>query len=302
EYKLVIAANEALEAGKRLRPIITLLICESISGSYAIAIPVAIAYELAHTASLVQDDMIDESEIRHNKLTTYQKYGIVKAILVSDILIFDIFKELSFYSQASISKHTLLMLLKQINKAAHLAIKGQYKEMGSSLNNLDEDEYIQIASMKTGALYAASASSGATLAKADAETVHSMYNFGLNLGIAFQIRDDILDIIASEKTLGKPILNDVKNNSCNIVVVDAISKANPKQKNMIFSFMYREVYTRRDKEEFIELMKQLGSLDYAESLVRKFAERSRRYLSILPNSKARALLEKLTYELESRYR
>lgn len=296
-----IVLESTLSGGKKIRPILALLSCEMISGSYRKAIPVAIAYELAHSASLVQDDMIDESDLRHDKTTLHKRLGTTKAILVSDLMIFEMFNQLAQYEESDLSKERLGELLRLVSRAARLTAQGEFLDIGlASKDRILESEYLEVAKLKTGSLLAATAASGGIVASASNETVDSLYQFGLNLGIAFQMRDDILDIVGDAQKLGKPIMKDIQNNASNIVLINAISNANPQQKNVIDSMLYSKWFTASDLQDLIGVLKTLGSIEYATSMLSSYAEKSRRCLQLLPDNAAKVKLEKLTYALESR--
>ena len=124
--KIMSLAYDFVEGGgKRLRPSITLMVCESLKGSFRDALPVAVAYELAHTASLTQDDIIDNSPTRHNMPTAHTAYGLTTAILLSDMMIFDMFSRLAEYADLDITKEQLATLLGYIAKAAKEAAEGE---------------------------------------------------------------------------------------------------------------------------------------------------------------------------------
>ncbi len=163
------AASEAIRAGgKRLRPILAVLTCEAICGNPEPAFPVAMAYELAHAASLIQDDIIDESAVRHGTPTTFNRYGIARAIMLSDSMIFEIFTLLSRYGESDMTKEGLAQLLALLGRAASLAAEGEMLEVAlSRRGDIKTEEYTKVIGQKTGALFAASAASGAVVADAD---------------------------------------------------------------------------------------------------------------------------------------
>ncbi len=293
--------DTTLQGGKKLRPILALLSCETISGSYGKAIPVAIAYELAHSASLVQDDIIDESDLRHDRETLHKRFGTSKAILVSDLMIFEMFSQLASYGDSELPKERLGDLLRMVSRSARLTAQGEFLEIGlSSKDSISEGEYLEVAKLKTGSLLAATAASGGIVAGASEEIVDSLYRFGLNLGIAFQLRDDVLDIVGDTQKLGKPIMKDIQNNACNMVLVHAKSKADAQQRHVIDSMLYSKWFTASDLEKLMKVLKDLHSVEYATSLISGYAEASRKCLEALPKNPARDKLEKLTYALESR--
>ena len=296
------ALREALQAGgKRLRPIITLLVCEAVSNTYEEAIHVAIAYELAHAASLVQDDIIDESSLRHSSPTAHKRYGVARAILLSDGLIFEIFAQLARYRDTKISKDRLAQLVAYVAQAAKLAAEGELTELSDSAEGrLGEDDYLRLAALKTGALFAAAAASGAIVAGGDEGMTRRMYEFGESFGIAFQIEDDIIDILGDTSTAGKPTLKDVQNNSSNIVINHALSKADPLQRHAVASLLYKNWFSAPEAERLRQTLKELGSLEYAYSLLERHTARSRELLEELPASEARETLLELTRTLEVR--
>jgi len=301
--ELSVATSEIVSAGgKRIRATMALLICEAVCGSYEKAIPVAVAYELAHAASLVQDDIIDDSNIRRKQPTAHKKFGLARAILISDYLIFEIFSELAKYYDVKLSKRKLTKLLLYVADSAKMAARGEYLESKLvAARALTEAEYLEIIGLKTGALFAAPAASGAVVGGANKRIVDAMYQFGYNLGLGFQIMDDMLDIIGNTRIIGKPVFKDLQNNTCNVALVHALSHANPYQKNLIHSMLWRRWFTPSDVKKIISTLKDLGSLAYATSLANRYCSTSRDLLHSLPPSRARENLERLTEALENRF-
>jgi len=296
------ASREVLGAGgKRLRPLLAVLVCEAISGAHEAAIPVAVAYELAHAASLVQDDIIDESTVRHGAQTAHKRWGLSKAILLSDSLIFEIFTQLSKYSEERITKDGLSKLLSLLGEAARLAAEGELLEVSlSTRGEVTEEEYSKVIGLKTGALFAASAASGAVAARADTALVGKMYEFGLALGTAFQIGDDILDLAGDAKSTGKPVFKDIENNAGNIVIVHALSIATPMQKNTINSLLFKKWFTELESEKLLQTLTELDSFAHAASILNEQTARSRRLMGNLPKCPAREALELLISGIEVR--
>ncbi len=296
------ASAEAISAGgKRIRPIVTLLVCEAVSGNYEKALPVASVYELAHSASLVQDDIIDESDTRHGRQAAHKRHGLLKAILISDSLLFDIFLELSKYNTSMISKGSISELLAFVGNAAKMVARGEFYEASLAAKGLaSEEEYLKLAELKTGALFAGAAASGAVVGGARKPVVEAMYRFGLSMGVSFQIQDDILDIAGDSSSTGKPVLKDIQHNASNLVLVHALSKADPYQKQIIESMLWRKWFTTSDVQRLTLTLDQLGSLEHATQVAHRYAENARRTLRFLPPSVAKDKLEGLTYGLEVR--
>jgi geranylgeranyl pyrophosphate synthase len=294
--------QSVMEAGgKRLRPVVALMTCEAVSGDFSRAIPAALSYELAHEASLVQDDIFDDSDLRHDRKTVHKRQGMIIAILVSDLMIFEIFAQLSKYESSELSKAKIAKLMTYISTAANLTIKGEFLEAKYATKaSFTEEEYLEVAKLKTGSLLAATAASGALVGGATDSIVDSMYQFGMNLGVAFQIQDDILDITGDQSQLGKPVMKDLQNNVCNIVLINALEKADALRKNQINSMLYKKWFAMSDVRSLQSLLKELKSVDYASSLAGRHTAASRECLSSLQASQVKDQLVALTYALEAR--
>jgi geranylgeranyl diphosphate synthase, type I len=300
--KIMSMAYDFVETGgKRLRPSITLVVCESLKGSYKDALPVAVAYELAHTASLTQDDIIDNSPTRHNLPTAHTLHGTTTAILLSDMMIFQMFQMLAEYSDLDVSKEQLATLLGYVAKSAKEAAEGEFMEMGlaKKIDSTVED-YVRLAGLKTGALFGAAAASGAIVGGAKPKVIRDMYEFGRNLGIEYQMVDDILDLTGSSKEMGKPMLQDLHNNASNIVVIHALANADAKTGGMLRSVMARSAYGLGDVADLLGIFDDLGSVEYAAELAKRHATSARSKLKSLPKGEPRDVLVAITEWLEAR--
>lgn len=295
-------AQSVMEAGgKRLRPILVLMGCEAVSDQYTTALPAALAYELAHEASLVQDDIIDDSDLRHDKETIHKKRGLTRAILVSDLLIFDIFTQLAKYGSSNLGKKKITQLMSYVSRSAHLTITGEFLESTMTKQpKISEDNYIQVAGLKTGSLLAAACASGALVGGGSEKVVDAMYRFGYNLGIAFQIHDDILDIAGDPTQLGKPVMKDLQNNACNIVLINAMERADVYKQNMLSSMIYKKWFTASDMKDLLNVLGELKSIEYASKLAEKHTSMSREAIKSLRGSSTKDKLVSLTYALETR--
>ena len=289
--------------GKRLRPSITLMVCESLKGSYRDALPIAVAYELAHTASLTQDDIIDNSPTRHNLPTAHSVHGVTTAILLSDMMIFDMFSRLAEYSDLDVTKEQLATLMGYIAKAAKEAAEGEYMEMELSRKTSSTvEDYVRLAGLKTGALFGAAAASGAIIGEGKTKVVKDMFDFGRHLGIEFQMVDDILDLTGSSDVMGKPMLKDLQNNASNIVVIHALAHADSQTGSSLRSTMARSVFGLGDVTDLLAIFDDLGSVQYASELSHRHAALARSRLRSLPRGEARRTLESITEWLEARRR
>jgi geranylgeranyl diphosphate synthase, type I len=299
---LIKEVKGVMEAGgKRLRPVLALITCEAVSGQYAMALPTALSYELAHEASLVQDDIFDNSDRRHDRETVHKRQGMIAAVLVSDLMIFEIFTQLAKYEASVLPKAKIARLMTYIANAANLTIKGEYLEAKyATKSSFTEEEYLEVARLKTGSLFAATSASGALVGGASDKVVDSMYQFGLNLGVAFQIQDDILDITGDQSQLGKPVFKDLQNNVCNIVLINALERGDAYRRNQINSMLYKKWFAASDVRNLQSLLREIKSIEYASKLAEKSTAMSRECLSQLRESQAKDKLVGLTYALEAR--
>ncbi|WP_255193342.1 polyprenyl synthetase family protein [Natronobeatus ordinarius] len=181
-----------LSGGKRVRPTVTVLACETVGGSAEDAVDFGVGIELVHTASLVVDDIIDRSELRRGTTSAWAEFGHGPAIVTSDGLLGEAFALFSSDPKATqVVAESMVEL--GVGEATELSAKPA-----------TEEEYMTLARRKTGALFRAAAELGAIAAGSDAFTVEALGEYAERVGIAFQIRDDVLDTVADPRALGKP--------------------------------------------------------------------------------------------------
>jgi len=182
----------ALSGGKRVRPTVTVLVCEALDGEVGDAVDFAVGIELVHNASLVIDDIIDESELRRGTPAAWAEFGHGPAIIASDGLLGEAFALFSADERA----------MQAVAESMVELGEGEATELIAQPTN--EAEYMQLARRKTGALFRAAAELGAIAADADPYTVEAVGEYAERVGVAFQMRDDVLDATADAETLGKP--------------------------------------------------------------------------------------------------
>lgn len=197
--------------GKRLRPILTCLACELFNGDYKKAIIPAVSLELIHTYSLVHDDLpaMDNDDLRRGKPTTHVKYGEANAILVGDGLLTHSFEILS---NANVNDKTLRKLLYEISYAAGVSgmVMGQFIDLYYEDRDIDFEMLKILHSKKTGAMIRGAVRVGAIASEKENINLENITKYGEAIGLAFQIQDDILDVISDNETLGKTVGKDEK--------------------------------------------------------------------------------------------
>ena len=219
--------------GKLLRPMMVLLACDLFKGNVRHALDLAYAIELFHNFTLVHDDIMDDSDIRRGKPAVHVEYGQDVAILAGDMMFI---KAVGYLGTARNDRFS--EILDAFNQAAIRVIEGQQLDMEYE-NRMDvsEEEYIKMISYKTAALFAGSLRIGALAADADQEEVHQIHHFGLNLGIAFQLKDDWLDTFGDPKVFRKKIGGDILQNKKTYLLTSALKLANEDQRAELVALM-----------------------------------------------------------------
>jgi geranylgeranyl diphosphate synthase type I len=201
----------SLSGGKRVRPTVTVLACEAAGGEAADAVDFAVGVELVHNASLVVDDIIDRSAVRRGVASAHTEYGHGPAIVASDGLLGEAF---ALFSRDEAAMQTVAEAMVELGE-------GEATELVAQPTT--EDEYMDLARRKTGALFRAAAELGAVAADADAYTVESFGDYAERVGVAFQIRDDVLDATADAADLGKPTGQDAAMERPSLVQITDLS-------------------------------------------------------------------------------
>jgi geranylgeranyl diphosphate synthase type I len=202
----------ALAGGKRVRPAVTILSCEACGGEPSAAVDFAVAVECVHNASLVVDDIIDRSEVRRGSRSAWANFGYAPALITSDRLLGEAF---ALLSQSERATEIIAQSMVELGEGEAVELVAQ---------PTTESEYIELARRKTGALFRAAAEVGAVAADADPFTVDSFGEYAERVGIAFQIRDDVLDTTGSTAELGKPAGQDAAMNRPSLVQITELSE------------------------------------------------------------------------------
>ena len=204
-------SHVTLSGGKRVRPAVTLLACEAAGGDPEDAVDFAVGIELVHNASLVVDDIIDRSDIRRGTASAWAEYGYGPAIVASDGLLGEAF------ALFSADEHAMTVVAESMVELG----EGEATELIAEPEN--EAEYMELARRKTGALFRAAAEVGAIAAGADGFTVESMGEYAERVGVAFQMRDDVLDATGDAADLGKPAGQDEEMDRPSLIQVTDLS-------------------------------------------------------------------------------
>lgn len=229
-HRLLEAMHYSLTAGgKRLRPVLVLAFCAACGGDVRAALPIACAVEMVHTYSLIHDDLpcMDNDEYRRGKLTTWKAYGYDMAVLAGDALMIYAFETASkaFSMGADPAKAGRAIGILAEKTGIYGMIGGQTVDVELTGKAVPREKLDFIYRLKTGALLEASMMIGAVLAGATVEEIKEVETMASEVGLAFQIQDDILDVTSTQEELGKPVLSDEKNEKTTYVTLEGLEKA-----------------------------------------------------------------------------
>ena len=260
--------------GKRLRPVLLLLSNDMFSGDNEKAINPAIGIEVFHNFTLLHDDVMDKASIRRNKATVHSKWDINTAILSGDAMAI---KAYEFVSDCD-EKH-VKNVLRVFNKAALQVCEGQQFDMDyEQKTNVSVEEYINMIRLKTASLIAGGLKIGAILADAPKKDCDHIYNFGVNIGLAFQLQDDYLDVYGDVNVFGKQIGGDIISNKKTFLLVSALANKDNNDHDLLVEWINLEKF---DSKEKIEMVTQIYNSQNIKELTK---EKMDEYL-------AKALLE-----------
>jgi len=258
--------------GKRLRPALLLMSCELFSGKIDEAIMPALGIEMFHNFTLLHDDIMDKSPIRRNKPTVHKKWNENIAILSGDVM-----SILSYKYITKCNKEILPSVIDLFNQTAIMVCKGQQYDMNfEALQTVTVDEYLNMIELKTSVLIAASIKLGAILGGANQENINHMYNFGMNLGMAFQIQDDLLDIYGDFKIFGKKPGGDIIANKKTYLLVKALEVASSEQKIQIYNQLKKKSFdTDKKISAILSIYNELNIKDISEDLINEYLGKSK---------------------------
>jgi geranylgeranyl diphosphate synthase type II len=260
--------------GKRVRPLLTLIGCDLFNGDIHEAIHAANTVELFHNFSLIHDDIMDNAPLRRGKETVHEKWNHNIGILSGDAMLVMAYKEL-----AKCKPEHLPQLLALFNQTAIEVCEGQQLDMNfETMNEVSIDSYVNMITLKTAVLLGCSLQMGAIIAGADLETQEHIYNFGKEIGIAFQLKDDILDVYGNTDKVGKQSGGDIISNKKTFLLLKSLELANTSQRMELDNWISKTDFDKNEKVSAVKsIYNQLGIFELSE------AEVNRHYESALKN-------------------
>ena len=270
--------------GKRMRPMLMLLMAKNYGAISQVTQHSAVGLELLHTASLVHDDVVDESEERRGQASVNATYNNKVAVLVGDYILSTALLHVSFTGNQSI--------VQELSELGRTLAAGEILQLSNIQNQqISEDVYYQVIQQKTAALFQSCAAIGALSAGATVEDVKKAGEFGRNLGIMFQIRDDIFDYFDS-KEIGKPTGNDMMEGKLTLPVIYALNNTDFDSMHTLAKKVKAGTINPDEIAVLVEFTKQQGGIEYAEQKMAEFSQLCKDYID--NNVKEKAIRDALT--------
>lgn len=269
--------------GKRIRPLLLLLSSKALACESQARIRLGAVVEMLHTATLVHDDIIDEANTRRGRPSSNTTWGNAKCVLAGDWLYMQAF-------QTALAERNFRMLDLLISLTQQM-VEGELLQMEKLGHLINEEEYFDLIFRKTACLFKVSMQLGAVVADSTEEEEQALGEYGRNLGLAFQIVDDVLDLTATEGVLGKPVASDLREGKATLAVIHALERGTGAEREAIRTVLSDRAFTRVSHEEILAILHNHGSLAYAMDTAQAYAEAARQSIAELPETDAkRALL------------
>jgi len=288
--------------GKRIRPYLVLLSSGICDGKISDALPSALAVEVLHNFTLVHDDIMDSADTRRGKPSVFKKWDQNTAILSGDVMFADAFKQLEFYGKdETFSKEEYFQIHKTFTEATITVCEGQALDMDFvSRTDVDHFEYTEMIKGKTSALLACSLKMGAIAAHATNEQVNSLFNLGIEMGIAFQIQDDLLDVTADPEKFGKRVCGDIYEGKKTYLTILALERSNQQQRHTIETVLADSNPAKKSVDEVLNIMKDLNVISDIENEVAQHYENAISSLNFFKESEYKQQLKNLLIFLKNR--
>jgi geranylgeranyl diphosphate synthase type I len=281
--------------GKFIRPALCIASCKAVGGSPKKALHAACAIELFHNFTLIHDDIEDNSLLRRGVPCLHVKYGLPLAINAGDGLFMTVWKE-ALKIESKFAQERLLEAFTKV-------LEGQAIELGWYRDNnwdVDEKDYFKMVEGKTAALIGCACELGAYLGNADKKTIKKLSDFGIGIGVGFQIIDDVLNIIGDEKKYGKEIGGDIAEGKRTLMTIRALKNLDEKKSEQLKEILKKKEKTNEEIKKAIELLKESGAVESAKKTADEKINSALKNLEVLNESKEKEILIKLANYIAKR--
>lgn len=281
--------------GKRVRPALALLSARAVGRVEPAVLDVAVAVELIHLASLIHDDVVDDGGRRRARLTANRVWGNKSAVLVADFI--------HAVAYRLLSGRCDLEVIRRLSETVVEMVEGELSQMFNEGSlEVGEPLYFEMIGDKTASLMALACELGARVAGGDAARVALLREYGLKVGLAFQIVDDLLDLTGDEERIGKPVGNDIRCGRLTLPLIHTLHNGDPAARETLLEILAREQIGRDEIGTIREAVGRAGGLRYAAEQARQLTAEARALLRELPAGESRAALEALAQYIISRTR
>lgn len=257
--------------GKRIRPALTLMVCDFLTGDYKKALPAALAVEMFHNFSLMHDDIMDEAPLRRGKKSVHEKWDINTAILSGDAMLILAYRLFEGYEPEEFRA-----LAKLFSETALQVCEGQQLDIDfETRDDVEVVEYLKMIEQKTAVLLGAAMEMGAIVAQASEAEKEVMYEFGKNLGIAFQLQDDYLDVFGDPETFGKQVGGDIIANKKTYLYLMALEKGRAEhQKELIHLYSISPNDSSQKIKRVEEIFTESGSAEATSKAIEMYSNKA----------------------------
>lgn len=267
--------------GKRVRPTLTLMACDILKSDYHKAMPAALALELFHNFSLIHDDIMDKAPLRRGKVTVHEKWDLNTGILSGDALLILAYQLFEIYPPAIFQE-----LAKLFSRTALQVCEGQQYDIDfETKDQVSLKDYLKMIENKTAVLLGAALKMGAIVAEAPEDCKNNFYEFGLNLGIAFQLQDDYLDAFGESSAFGKQIGGDISANKKTFLYLIALQNGNENDIIELKRLFSETTLDHQQKtENVLSIYRSSGVIESTLEEIRKFTNKANSNLQKIPIS------------------
>jgi octaprenyl-diphosphate synthase len=280
-----LAAYILASGGKRVRPALVVYCSRLFGGPDERTYAAAAALEFLHTATLLHDDVVDEADTRRARRAARKVWGNPASVLVGDYLLASAFRSLTLLGNHDV--------LDTISHTTSLMAKGEILQLIRRFDSATEDDYLAIIINKTACLFAAAAKIGGAFGDATPEQCAALYDFGTDVGIAFQIVDDALDYVEQRDKVGKPLGIDLKERKVTLPLSRLLKLVRGEEQARLRAILAQEAIEDADVHEVVALMRRHDVLPYTVEEARKYATRAQARLAILPDAHERHVLHEM---------
>jgi octaprenyl-diphosphate synthase len=249
--------------GKRVRPALALLSAKYCGKTTQETIALGAALEMIHVATLIHDDIVDNSSVRRKQTTLNFKWGNEISVLMGDYVFAS-----SFYLMA---KYLPKNVIGALSDTTNIICRGEISETFHRFDvRLTEEQYAEVVREKTASLFGASCQTGAMLAAADETTIEMLYRFGLGMGMAFQVIDDTLDFTGTQSKVGKPVMSDLREGKLTLPVIYCLRVCSVDEKKKIRGIIHKKIKKQSDFRDLLGLLRQYKAIEYSIQKAREY--------------------------------